>query len=256
MKSVQLLSVLFLSSLVLTPMLGSAQTEANASAGAEVAAQGVVSPRDTASGLPTGKRQPASAAITASGTKPLSPGMEKRLENRDGMRDKLADRASTTRENVQERRDEMKEKMQEKRSEILKRHATNMVRHMRAAIGRISKLADRMDSRIAKMKERGVDTSKPEANIAIARTKITEASAAVKLAEDAIAGAVIAADANASSTVSADPGKAVREALNKAKEAIFAAHKALVEAIKSLKGIRVDAVATTTAGTNTGTTTP
>lgn len=286
MKSSQLLNALLIGALVLTPWLGSAQTDASASAGtettvsgdgtsvaatagAEVSAQGVVSPRDAASGLPTGKRQHAPVTITkeldkstpllsrtASGTKPLAPAMEKRLENRDEMRDKLVERASTTRESAQERRDEMKEKMQEKKSEILKRHATNMVRHMRAAIGRISKLADRMDSRIAKMKERGVDTSKPEANIAVARAKIAEASAAVKLAEDAIAGAVALADVNASSTAPSDPGKAVREALNKGKEAVFAAHKALVEAIKSLKGIRIDAVATTTAGTNTGTTTP
>jgi vacuolar-type H+-ATPase subunit D/Vma8 len=195
--------------------------------------------------------------MMASGTKPMPAGMENRQENRDEMRDKLMQRASTTQGNMQERRDEMKEKMQERKSEILKRHAANMVRQMRAAIGRISKLADRVDSRIAKMKERGADTSAAETNIAIARTKITEASAAVKLAEDAIAGAVVAADVSASSTAPAsDPGKAVREALNKAKEAMFAAHKALVEAIKSLKGIRIDVVATTTASTGATTTTP
>lgn len=286
MKSTETLSILLLGALVLTPMFGMAQTETSAgastettvssdgtsatgTAGADVAAQDVVSPRDAASGLPTGKRQHAPVIIrkeldkstpllgrTASGTKPMSPEMENRLENRDEMRDKLVQRASTTQSNREERRDEMREKMQERKSEILKRHATNMVRQMRAAIGRISKLADRMDSRIAKMKERGADTSQAEANIAIARTKITEASAAVKLAEDAIASAVVAADVSASSTSPSDPGKAVREALNKAKEAVFAAHKALVEAIKSLKGIRIDVVATTTASTDATTTTP
>lgn len=275
MKSTQLLNALLLGTLVLTPAFVLAQTEASAGASTETTvssdgtntattdttasgaagAGGVVSPRDAASGLPTGKRQHAPVIIrkeisarTASGTKPLPEDMEKRLENRDTMYNKLQGRASTT-------MDEKRAEMKERRSEILKRNAMRMVAHMNAAIGRLSKLADRVDSRIIKMKEHGADTTKAEANIALTRTKIAEASAAVKLAEDSIAGAALSADVTASSTSPSDPGKMVREALNKAKEAVFAAHKALVEAIKSLKGIKIDVTATTTAETNTGATT-
>ncbi len=213
----------------------------------------VVSPRDAASGLPTGKRLnglPPGTPVTgtrmnASGTKTLPAGMEERMQNRDDMRVKLEERASTTRDNMQQRREDMKEKRQERRGEILKRQATMLINRMKAAIERIVKLSGRVDSRIVKLKEHGADTSKPEASMVIARGKIADAKAAVAAAEAAVANAVINADASASTTASVDPGKPVREALNKAKDAVIAAHKALVDAIESLKGIKVDIKAST-----------
>lgn len=255
MKPTQLLNALLVGALILSPSLTLAETVAatGTQTSGAAASRGVVAPRDTASGLPTGKRQ--YQPVRGTSSNPLPADTEKRLEERDALRAKLEGGASTTKENKEERRDEMKEKMKERRSEVLKRHAMMMIERMNAAIRRESKLGDRIDSRIAKMKAHGADTTQAEANMVIVRTKIAEATAAVKLAEDSIPGAIASADASASSTLPSDPGKAVREALNKAKEAIFAAHKALVEATKSLKGIRIDVVATTTTEV-TATTTP
>lgn len=129
----------------------------------------------------------------------------------------------------------MQERRQERRSEILKRMADQMIRRMNAAIERIEKLSDRVDSRIAKLKEKGVDTSAAEANIVIARAKSAEAKAAVLLAETAIAGAAVNADTVTEGAKPNDAGKPVREALEKARVATVAAHKALVNAIESLK---------------------
>jgi hypothetical protein len=106
---------------------------------------------------------------------------------------------------------------------------------MNAAIDRITKLADRIDSRILKLKEKNIDTSKAEASIAIARTKIVEAKAAVALAKSAVEGALLNADVSASSTAAVNAGKPVREALEKARVAVVAAHKALVGATEALK---------------------
>src|SRR3989344_1165331 len=131
-----------------------------------------------------------------------------------------------------------RERVQEKRGEILKRMVNMMTKRMNAAIDRLTKIADRLDSRIAKEKARGVDTSTAETKLAAARTKLAEAKTAVSAAETVAIDAIKSADVSTPAGKPADAGKPVREALNKAKEAVFATHKALVEATSSLKGKR------------------
>lgn len=140
------------------------------------------------------------------------------------------------REKMDERRDGMKQKQDEHRGEMLKRMAHQMIERMQAAVDRLKKLSDRINSRILKQKGAGVDTSTTEAVLVIARGKITDAQAAIDLAKGAIDSAAQNADATASSTTSSNAGKPVREALSKAKDAVFAAHKALVDAINGMEG--------------------
>ena len=242
MKPTQAISAFVLGALVLAPMLSFAQTETNTGMSAEASSHVVTPPRDTASGLPTGKRTMATNTkmmpagmdlrnkMMASGTKPLPRGMEERMENRDDMRARMMNGGSS-----EKRGAEMREKMMERRGEILKRIADKMIVRLNAAVDRLTKLADRADSRIAKLKERGADMSKAEANIAITRTKITEAKAAINAALGTLDTAVIQANVSASTTKPSDPGKIVRTSLQKARESVFAAHKALVTAIASIK---------------------
>jgi hypothetical protein len=184
--------------------------------------------------------------IVASTSRPLPAGMEKRMEDRDDVRAKMMQNSSST----AGRGAEMREKMAERRGEILKRITNQMILRMNAAIERLTKLADRIDSRIVKLKEKGVDTAKAEANIAIARTKIAAAKAAVAAAGNGVESASIQADASASSTKPSDPGRTVREALTQARTAVFAAHKAIVDALTSLKvGAGVGMKATSTMST-------
>ena len=111
-----------------------------------------------------------------------------------------------------------------------------MIGRMNAAINRLKKIADRLDSRIAKEKARGVDTTKAEANIAIARVKIADAETAVSLAANIVSSTTANIDLNSTTTKPSDIGKPVRETLARARESVFAAHKALVDAISSLTG--------------------
>jgi phosphoglycolate phosphatase-like HAD superfamily hydrolase len=194
--------------------------------------QNLIAPRDSASGQATGKR------MMASGTRPLPPKMEERMEKRDERREQMMasgtaamERREERKEGREDRRDERQDRRQDRREEILKRMATQMVTVMEAAIDRFTKLADRLDSRIAKLKEKGVNTATAEANLAIARTKITEATTAVALAKGNIASAV----ATAASSTTGDAGKPVRESLQKARESVDAARKALLTAVASLK---------------------
>lgn len=210
--------------------------------------QGVVAPRDVATGQSSGKR------MMASGTRPLPPKMEERMEKRDEMKANIEVRRGEMeekREQMEERHEEMKEKIKERRGEMLKRMSTQMITRMKAAIERFTKLSDRVDSRIAKLKEKGVSTATAEANIAIVRTKILEAKAAVSLAEASIASAVTVANAGeASSSTPVDAGKPVRDALQKARTAVVDAHKALVTALTSLKAnVKIDVATGTPAVT-------
>lgn len=198
---------------------------------------------------------------------------EKRVEVRENVKEKraeLEEKRSEVRENVKERRDEVRQKMEERKSEILSRMAHQMIRRMKAAIERLDKLADRIDSRITKLKAKNIDTTKAETNISIARAKIAEAITAVKIAEGAVAGAITQADmVAANKETSVDAGKPIREALEKARQAVFAAHKAIIDAVESLKatvkvrsdldsntstvgGTGVNVSATTNTETNTG----
>jgi hypothetical protein len=256
MKSTQTMSALLLGVMVLSPIVSFAQTETSAGATTGTsAARDIKSPRDAASGQASGKRMvnaSGTVKIVASTSRPLPAGMEKRMEDRDDVRAKMMQNSSST----AGRGAEMREKMAERRGEILKRITNQMILRMNAAIERLAKLADRIDSRIVKLKEKGVDTAKAEANIAIARTKIADAKAAVAAAGNGVESASIQADASASSTKPSDPGKTVREALTQARTAVFAAHKAIVDALTSLKaGVGVGMKATSTASTRHGSTT-
>ena len=159
--------------------------------------------RDSASGQATGKR------MMASGT-PMS---------------------DERREKMEARKEEMREKMEERRSEMLERMSTQMITKLKAAVERFTKLGDRVDSRIAKMKEKGIDTTTAVANMVVARAKIAAASTAIASAESSIAAAVAAIE----ETPTGDGIKNVRSSLQVARTAIGEAHKALVAAISSLR---------------------
>lgn len=208
---------------------------------------------------------PAPLRVMASGTPPLPKELEERMKEREQKRDCISQTgaSSTTTdciregmENREERRAEARERMEEKRSEILKHLSEQMFKRMEAAIERYTKLSDRVDSRIQKLKEKGVDTTKSESLIAITRTKIAEAKTAVEAAKQEVEGAATLADNSASSTKPIDAGKRVRENLEKARLAITAAHKALVSAIESLKASSALRENTKPREESTGTTTP
>ncbi|MDO8520981.1 MAG: hypothetical protein Q7S52_02600 [bacterium] len=139
---------------------------------------------------------------------------------------------------IDERKAAAREKMAERRSVILQRIANRMIEQMEKAIERLGKIATRVDSRIAKLKERGVNTAASEALLATARQKLTAATTAVESAKAAMGTALTAADVDANGDGKpdkVDPGKKVREFLAAARNAVKDAHRALVETIKSLK---------------------
>ncbi len=151
----------------------------------------------------------------------------------------LGPRSTTTKEQIEERREERKEtiasttaerreKIAEAAKERAKAYLAKIVRRLSAAVLRFEKLAERIEARIEKLEDMGVDMTKAKELLAKAEVEIAEADAAV-----------LALKASIDITISADrPGeifKEVKEKIRLAIEAIKEAHAALVATIREVK---------------------
>lgn len=123
-----------------------------------------------------------------------------------------------------------KVQLEETRKERIQNIVDRVEGRFQATINRLSALAEKIQNRIDKWTELGVDTSGSQALLDSTELKIADAEAALDAAGatfDAIAG-------------SDNPGQTFEEArvlLEEVKNAIRDAHKALVETVKSLKGL-------------------
>lgn len=184
----------------------------------------------------------------ASGTPPISPAVRQQLQGREGL-------ASGTPqgERLRERMDSARERMAEARKEQMKEFVRKTIARMRAAIERLSKLADRIDSRMEKLRAARENANNASSTgsgelgnrlctkcTEVARQKIDEAKAALAEAEAGFASYVPPTGESATGTPTRpQPGMGqpspMREQLKKAEVAIREAHKALTEAIASMR---------------------
>ncbi len=142
-------------------------------------------------------------------------------------------------EEREERREEIRTQTEEKVAEIEARKKANlekawsnyanaMLRRFNFAISWLETMEERINSRIAKLKEGGVDTTEAEAFMASADEAIESAKEAATSLEDAISSAL----------ESENPAVEIRNArplVEEARLAIRTAHSEMVKAITSLK---------------------
>jgi hypothetical protein len=238
------------------------EADAGVTVGTAPATTGTVkSPRDSASGQATGKRQHQPVII------------RKELDKKDGMRnmasttkvemrDKMMEnreKASTTRgemkQKAEDRRGEIEQKkkefqsdMQNRMKEIMKKQGERVIKRLEAALERLGNIAGRIDSRITKQNEQGADTAKAKADLVIAQAKIDAAKAKLDAAKIAIAGILAETGTVATTT----PGTImsgkillIKEQVRIVETALKEAHKALVLTITDLKGKKGGAATTT-----------
>jgi hypothetical protein len=134
-----------------------------------------------------------------------------------------------------DRAEQAKERVVERRSEAVGTMATVLMGRLNAVIERQSTLADRIDSRIVKLKAQGIVTTEAESKIVIARGKIGEAVAAVASAGGQIESSLAAIDDTLNTLSRQDTMKNVRDAMRVAKDALTVSHRTLVDAVVSLK---------------------
>lgn len=222
----------------------SAGASADASVSAADARSGLVAPRDQATGQSSGKRQYAPVMMNGSSTA----GAGAEIEAREQMRIKMEDRASVNASTSVERREAAQERRVEVRNDARRALGERMILRLVAALDRLATLADRIESRATKLTDKGADVSTTAELLVVARAKIADGRVAIDEARVSLNGTTTATTAGtrclggASGTrcisdgaLASQGNQMLRAHLERANAAVRAAHKALVDAVVSLK---------------------
>lgn len=161
-------------------------------------------------------------------------------------------KASTTQAQIKEDRKEFKEETKEKREnfredskekrELAKLQAMVriVINRLNATIIRLERIVAKLDTRIAKFREKGADVT--VATKTSADAKISLADARIKL------NAIVIPTSIATSTATTTK-ESMKSSIKEIESIIKKAHKAVEEALKSFKGMSVKATTTATAST-------
>jgi hypothetical protein len=132
-------------------------------------------------------------------------------------------------EDRQKRLEEKKSEIKDKQMERVVKFSHQMIRVHKAAVDRLAKLADRIDSRITKIEaEKNVKLDQSKAKLAEARVKIAAAQTYVVGMEAQVT--TITATGTAQSAL-----ESVRGIFATSRENLKSAHQALVDVISSIK---------------------
>lgn len=127
-------------------------------------------------------------------------------------------------------RGEIKDKRKEARVDIARAYGNRMVKRLLAAIERIEKLGNRLDSRITKIKSAGENATTSEMYLQKSREELVAAKTNIEILK------TVFVSLTASTTVGENIGK-IHDATENVTVHIKASHQYLVEATKALKGL-------------------
>ena len=149
-------------------------------------------------------------------------------------KEQIKDKLKNESELLHRKQEELKEKnssrsaeFKQRATEELKKNFGKLDLHLLAYLDRLNKIADKIDSRIAKLKARGVDTSAAEAKMASAKVLGDAAAAAIQKAVTDI-GSVSSTAATQESIMNA------RQSVEAARRALVAYHKGLSDVVRIL----------------------
>lgn len=160
------------------------------------------------------------------------------------MREKAEDRKETIKEEMERRKEEVQNQIQERREELQNKVENKIAdfilkisNRYGAAIERLEGIAERIESRIIKLEDQGINQTKAKELVLEAREKITTAKASLTLIGDWEAEMKSVASSTASSTASNIKSRfpELKNLIAGGKEDIKEAHAALVEVIKNIK---------------------
>jgi len=145
------------------------------------------------------------------------------------------------RERFEARRAEMLKQREERREQLLQKVSERLTVGFEKLMDRfvfagehLSTLADQINSRISKFEEQGKDMTTPKANMVIAEGEIGAIDNAIGLAKTNIENILLGEDEIQIKR------EAVKEEVSNVKDALKAAHEALVEVVKSIKASAPD----------------
>lgn len=133
------------------------------------------------------------------------------------------------RQRIEEKSEQFQQRIEETRRIKIRAYWGRIMGRMGIATTRLERIADRINSRLDKFQEKGVDVTKPRELLETAKTKITDAKAAVENAKNKIEE-IMNSGGDAKTIF-----QQIKDELNKVKQAIKDAHSALVDVIVALK---------------------
>lgn len=159
------------------------------------------------------------------------------LEKRATIRENVQQKKEQARDQIQQKREQVREllavkkkQVTEKRKQLIREHFTRMMKRFDAALERIKKIGERIQSRIDKARANGKDTANAQTALDRAKASWQEARSAVDGIKGKLEGVLSADDPKAAF-------KDVQNLIEAARDKIKAAHAAMVDAITALKGV-------------------
>ena len=128
---------------------------------------------------------------------------------------------------VRDARTELKANLKERLQALFRTHLGSVIARLNIALQHFNNFVSRIESRIEKLQERGVDATSVEASLTVAVSAIATAEADVEALSSLVSSVT---DASDTETVKAE----IRATINKAVESVKAAHRALVATTKDL----------------------
>ena len=151
-------------------------------------------------------------------------------EKREEVRDTIKEKREAFKEESKERVSILKERVSEERAQKIEAFFGSMVRKFEAAISRLRILADRIDSRLDKLEDKGRD-------ITTLRAALDDARNTIETAEDALDKAKEEFTTFASAENPKEYFEKVKLVVQDVASKVKISHKALVDVINSVKGI-------------------
>lgn len=165
--------------------------------------------------------------------------LQEAKQKREILKEEAKTKREAFKEEAKQRVEAMRKKLGDGRAKRVEQFFNNMVRKFENAIDRLNNLADRIDSRLKKTEDAGNDVAKQRDLLKVARDKITAVETALSDAKAKFAEM-------AKSENPKEAFKKVKELARGVAEKVKEAHRALVEVVTSLKGLRVGDKATST----------
>ena len=176
------------------------------------------------------------AMRVATSTRPINRATTTREVRKDERREEVQNKIEERRVEVQAKKAEMQEKRSDFKQDIAKRKVENATRVILATIERIEKIAERVTSRIEKVRANGGNTTESEGFVASARARLDEARVDI----EAFAAFDLTSDK------AQENFEVIRSAVSDTKEIIRMAHEDLMKAVRALGQVQSSVRATTT----------
>ncbi len=161
-------------------------------------------------------------------------------EKKDQIREEIRTRTEAFKAEVEAKRETVKNEVEQRRENVLNQMRERLhnfvgtiTERFEAAVSRLERLAERIDSRIAKFEEAGTDVTEAKDLLAVAELKIETAKASV--AAIGVNAEVVLSDTSTTTEAIKNDYQGLREQIEQAKTDIKVAHAALVDVITSLK---------------------